>query len=176
MADNSATLIKETPARMTIETTVNGQQVIADIEPRTMLLDFLRDSLGLTGAKRSCDLQVCGACTVLVDGAPTSSCCTLACEIEGKSVTTIEGLGQHGHLDPLQQSFIETGAVQCGFCTSGMILSASSLLAENPAPTREEISTYLGGNLCRCTGYRRILDAVQLAGETIGARQNGDQP
>src|SRR5680860_429002 len=125
-------VIKEERPTLAIELTVNGQFVSATIEPRTMLLDFIRDTLGLTGAKRSCDLQVCGACTVLVDGNPVSSCCTLAYETNGKNVTTIEGLSRHGSLDPIQQAFIETGAVQCGFCTPGMILSAKSLLAENP--------------------------------------------
>ncbi|CAN5521347.1 glyceraldehyde dehydrogenase subunit gamma [soil metagenome] len=146
-----------------ISTTVNGKPVERTIEPRTILLDFLRDDLGLTGAKRSCDLQVCGACTVLVDGVPVSSCCTLAFEADGKSLTTIEGLARGGSLDPVQQAFVDTGAVQCGYCTAGMILSAKALLAENPAPNREEIEAHLGGNLCRCTGYWRILEAVELA-------------
>jgi aerobic carbon-monoxide dehydrogenase small subunit len=164
----AATTMKHTTDErplVTIETTVNGQAVRASIEPRTTLLDFLRDTLNLKGAKRSCDLQVCGACTVLVDGTPMSSCCTLAYEANGKQVTTIEGLSRHGSLDPVQQAFIEVGAVQCGFCTSGMILSAKSLLAENPRPTRDEITAYLGGNLCRCTGYWRILEAIERASE-----------
>jgi aerobic-type carbon monoxide dehydrogenase small subunit (CoxS/CutS family) len=170
------TSIKEEPIQFAIELTVNGQPVSATIEPRTILLDFLRDHLGLTGAKRSCDLQVCGACTVLIDGNPVSSCCTLAYEANGKQVTTIEGLSRNSSLDPVQQSFIETGAVQCGFCTAGMVLSAKSLLAENPAPTREEIASYLSGNLCRCTGYWRIIEAVQLAGEKIRDSNNGSAP
>jgi aerobic carbon-monoxide dehydrogenase small subunit len=159
---------------VTIETTVNGQAVRASIEPRTTLLDFLRDTLNLKGAKRSCDLQVCGACTVLVDGTPMSSCCTLAYEANGKQVTTIEGLSRHGSLDPVQQAFIEVGAVQCGFCTSGMILSAKSLLAENPRPTRDEITAYLGGNLCRCTGYWRIREAIERASEIAGGADQGE--
>jgi carbon-monoxide dehydrogenase small subunit len=168
--------IKEEWPRIAIELTVNGQPVSTTIEPRTTLLDFIRDHLGLTGAKRSCDLQVCGACTVLIDGYPVSSCCTLAYEANGRTVTTIEGLSRHGSLDPVQQAFIETGAVQCGFCTSGMVLSAKSLLAENPSPSREEIAAYLSGNLCRCTGYWRIIDAVQLAGEKIRASGQGGAP
>jgi aerobic carbon-monoxide dehydrogenase small subunit len=167
------TSLKEEHPLLTVELTVNGQPVSAAIEPRTILLDLIRDTLGLTGTKRSCDLQVCGACTVLVDGVPVSSCCTLAYEAHGKTVTTIEGLSRHGALDPVQRAFIETGAVQCGFCTSGMVLSAKSLLLENPQPTREEIAAYLGGNLCRCTGYWRIIDAVQLAGAKIRASENG---
>ena len=167
--------IKEERPAIVIALTVNGQPVEATIEPRAMLLDFIRDTLGLTGAKRSCDLQVCGACTVLVDGAPVSSCCTLAYEVHGKSVTTIEGLSRHGSLDPIQQAFIEVGAVQCGFCTPGMILSAKALLAENPAPSRGDISVYLGGNLCRCTGYWRIIDAIQLAGKKLQDPGNGGQ-
>jgi len=166
-------VIKEERPTLAIELTVNGRPVAATVEPRTMLLDFIRDTLGLTGAKRSCDLQVCGACTVLVDGLPVSSCCTLAYEANGKGVTTIEGLSWHGSLDPVQQAFVETGAVQCGFCTPGMILTARSLLAGNPKPSRAEISAYLGGNLCRCTGYRRIIDAVQLAGSSIAELNEG---
>jgi len=159
---------------VTIELTVNGQLVTATVEPRTILLDFIRDKLGLTGAKRSCDLQVCGACTVLVEGIPVSSCCTLVYEANGTTVTTIEGLSRRGSLDPIQRAFIETGAVQCGFCTPGMILSAKSLLAENPAPSREDIEAYLGGNLCRCTGYWRILEAIQLAAARItGSEEEG---
>jgi carbon-monoxide dehydrogenase small subunit len=156
----------ETPT-VTIGTTVNGRPVSATIEPRMTLLDFVRDELGLRGAKRSCDLQVCGACTVLIDGRPVSSCCTLAYEANGKQITTIEGLSRQGGLDPVQQAFIDAGAVQCGFCTSGMVLSAKTLLAENAEPSREEIAAYLGGNLCRCTGYWRIIEAVQLAGKRM---------
>jgi carbon-monoxide dehydrogenase small subunit len=176
MTNATMTAIKEVRPQLTIDLTVNGQPVSASIEPRTTLLDFVRDNLGLTGAKRSCDLQVCGACTVLIDGNPVSSCCTLAYEANGRTVTTIEGLSRHGTLDPVQQAFIETGAVQCGFCTSGMVLSAKSLLAENPTPSREDIAAYLGGNLCRCTGYWRIIEAVQLAGEKIRESDQGGAP
>lgn len=146
-----------------ISLTVNDQAIEATIEPRTMLLDFLRDTLGLKGAKRSCDLQVCGVCTVLLDGVPVSACCTLAYEANGKTVTTIEGLSRYGVLDPVQQAFINASAIQCGFCTPGMILATKALLAENPQPTRDEIKSYLSGNLCRCTGYWNILDAVEEA-------------
>lgn len=152
---------------ITIETTVNGQSVRASIPAQTTLLDFVRDDLGLRGAKRSCDVQVCGACTLLLDGAPVSSCCTLAWEANGREVTTIEGLAAHGTLDPVQQAFVDTGAVQCGFCTSGMVLTATSLLAKNPDPSRDEVVAYMSGNLCRCTGYWRIIDAIQLAGARL---------
>lgn len=160
------TLETQTTATETvaIDTTVNGRAVRATVPAQTTLLDFVRDELGLRGAKRSCDVQVCGACTMLLDGAPVSSCCTLAWEANGKSVTTIEGLSAHGSLDPVQQAFVESGAVQCGYCTSGMILTAKSLLSENPRPSRDEIVSYMSGNLCRCTGYWRIIDAIELAG------------
>jgi aerobic-type carbon monoxide dehydrogenase small subunit (CoxS/CutS family) len=148
---------------MPIRLTVNGRVVETEIEPREMLLDFLRDRLGLTGAKRSCDVQVCGACTVLLDGVPVSACCTLAYEARDRKVTTIEGLEVDGKLHFLQEAFISNTAVQCGFCTSGMILTVSSLLEENPQPTREEIRAHLRGNLCRCTGYWNIFEAIETA-------------
>jgi carbon-monoxide dehydrogenase small subunit len=148
---------------------VNGREIEAEIEPREMLLDFLRDRLGLTGAKRSCDVQVCGACTVLLDGVPVSACCTLTYEARDREVTTIEGLAVDGKLHFLQEAFVSSTAVQCGFCTPGMILTISSLLEENPQPTREEIRAYLRGNLCRCTGYWNIFEAIETAVE----RQEG---
>lgn len=146
-----------------LETTINGKAVAIEIEPRAILLDVLRDRQGLTGAKRSCDSQVCGACTVLLDGAPISACCTLAYEAQGREIETIEGLASGAVLDPIQQAFVDRAAIQCGFCTPGFVLTAKALLAENPCPTRAEIESYLGGNLCRCTGYWNILDAVQEA-------------
>jgi len=151
----------------TVDTTVNGHPVTRTVEARRMLLDFIRDDLGLKGAKRSCDSQVCGACTVLIDGLPVSSCCTLAYEATGKQITTIEGLSQNGALDPVQEAFIEESAIQCGFCTPGMILAAKVLLEENPAPTREEIEQNLSSNLCRCTGYWNIIDAVERAAQRL---------
>jgi len=149
----------------TITMTVNGREVEAVIEPRELLLDFLRDRLGLTGAKRSCDVQVCGSCTVLLGGLPVSSCCTLAYEARDREVVTIEGLaskgpGQDQSLHPLQEAFIASTALQCGFCTPGMILTAKSLLDEVPHPTEAQIRSHLSGNLCRCTGYWNIVDAV----------------
>jgi carbon-monoxide dehydrogenase small subunit len=146
-----------------IRLTVNGQVVEAEIEPRLMLLDFLRDHLGLKGAKRSCDVQVCGACTVLLDGIPHSACCTLAYEARDREVTTIEGLAQDGHLHRLQQAFVDHTAVQCGFCTSGMILATLNLLSENPHPSQADIQHHLKGNLCRCTGYWNIFEAIHAA-------------
>jgi carbon-monoxide dehydrogenase small subunit len=151
-----------------IRLTINGQAVEAEIEPRVMLLDFLRDHLGLTGAKRSCDVQVCGACTVLLDGVPVSACCTLAYEARDRAVTTIEGLAQDGRLHRLQQSFVDHTAVQCGFCTSGMILTTLNLLDENPHPSPEDIRHHLKGNLCRCTGYWNIFEAIHAATQEEG--------
>ena len=146
--------------RIDIAFTLNGREVAMTVEPRELLIDVLRDAHGLRGAKRSCDIGVCGACTVLVDGHPATSCSTLACDVDGRSVTTIEGLAHAGELDPVQQAFIAHGALQCGFCTPGMVLAVKSLLAENPAPTEEEVRHYLRGNLCRCTGYVKIIEAV----------------
>ena len=140
--------------------TVNGRAVELDVRPEALLLDVLRDRLQLKGARRSCDMQVCGACTVLVDGAPVSACTYLAVEADGRELLTVEGLADGERLDPLQEAFIEHGAVQCGFCTAGMLLTARALLAEEPSPSPERVAEYLRGNLCRCTGYRKILDAI----------------
>ncbi len=158
---------------MMLEMTVNGREVAVEIEPREMLLDVIRDRLGLTGAKRSCDLQVCGACTVLVDGVPVSACCTLAYEAHGKQVETIEGLARYGELHPIQAAFIDKAALQCGFCTSGMVLATKALLAGNPNPDEDEIKHYLAGNLCRCTGYWNIIEAVQEAASRLSSSSGG---
>jgi carbon-monoxide dehydrogenase small subunit len=139
---------------------VNGREVVPDIAPQELLLDVLRDSLGLTGAKRSCDVQVCGACTVLVDGLPVSSCCYLAADAAGKEVTTIEGLAERPEFERLEEVFTRHAALQCGFCTPGMLLTVSSLLEHGGLEGEEEIKHSLAGNLCRCTGYRGILEAV----------------
>jgi carbon-monoxide dehydrogenase small subunit len=125
----------------------------------------LRDGLDLKGAKRSCDTQVCGACTVLVDGLAVSACTYLAAEADGRAVQTVEGLAEGETLHPLQRAFVDAGAVQCGFCTSGMLLTAKAMLAENRTPTREDVLHYLRGSLCRCTGYRKIVDAILAAAE-----------
>lgn len=149
--------------------TVNGTPVELDLEPRAMLLHVLRDHLGLTGVKQSCDVQVCGVCTVLVDGVPVSSCTTLAYEADGRQVETIEGLATGATLHPIQQAFVDNTALQCGFCTPGLILSTKALLAHTPHPTRSEIVDYLGGNLCRCTGYWNIIAAVDDAAGRLAA-------
>jgi carbon-monoxide dehydrogenase small subunit len=143
-----------------IRLTVNGRPVMLEVRPEALLLDVLRDRLQLKGARRSCDMQVCGACTVLVDGAPVSACTYLAVEADGREVLTVEGLADGDRLDPLQEAFIEHGAVQCGFCTAGMLLTAKALLVEEPSPSPARVAEYLRGNLCRCTGYRKILDAI----------------
>ncbi|MBI4279088.1 MAG: (2Fe-2S)-binding protein [Armatimonadetes bacterium] len=161
-------------ARLRIGLTVNGRPVEAGIEPRELLLDFLRNRLGLTGAKRSCDVQVCGACTVLVDDVPVSACCTLAYEARGRRVLTIEGLARDGRLHPLQDAFIEHAAVQCGFCTPGMILTALALLREVPAPTPVQVKAHMKDTLCRCTGYWKIIDAVVDAGRRMQAGEAPD--
>jgi aerobic-type carbon monoxide dehydrogenase small subunit (CoxS/CutS family) len=150
---------------MELELSVNGRAVSAAIEPQELLLDFLRDGLGLTGAKRSCDVQVCGACTVLLDGLPVSSCCTLAYEARGREVTTVEGLAERGDFPALERAFAEHAAVQCGYCTPGLALTIRALLDEGALASPEAIRRNLAGNLCRCTGYKAILEAVhELAG------------
>jgi len=146
---------------------VNGKSYEVIIEPNMLLIDVLRDKLGLTGTKYACGTGDCGACTVLVDGKPALSCLTLAVTVKNKNILTIEGLAKGTTLHPIQQAFIDHGAVQCGFCTPGMILSAKALLDENPTPTREDIKVALAGNLCRCTGYIKIVDAVLDAAERI---------
>lgn len=140
--------------------TVNGTARSLRVEPRESLADVLRDRLGLTGTKISCDAQVCGACTVLVDGLAVSACSYLAFEAEERSVQTVEGLATDGQLVPLQQTFIDLAAFQCGYCTPGMLMAATALLEANPNPTREEVAIGLDGNICRCTGYAPIIDAV----------------
>ena len=140
--------------------TVNGSRRTFAVRPSATLLEVLRDELDLTGTKRGCDHGDCGACTVLVEGQPRLACITLALSVQGRRVDTIEGMARGRDLHPLQDAFDRLGAVQCGFCTPGMLLSASALLRENPSPTREEIRGGLAGNLCRCTGYQKIVDAV----------------
>ena len=150
---------------MEIALSVNGREVVRNVAPQELLLDLLRDSLGLTGAKRSCDVQVCGACTVLVDGLPISSCCYLAAHAAGSEVTTIEGLAEQPGFERLEAAFTRHAALQCGFCTPGMLLTVSALVESGELVSEEEIKRSLAGNLCRCTGYRGILEAVaELAG------------
>jgi carbon-monoxide dehydrogenase small subunit len=148
-----------------IELNVNGDTRDVIIEDNKTLLQVLRDDLGLTGAKRGCDHGECGACTVIIDGKAVLLCLQLAVEAQGKSIETIEGLAEGGELHPLQKSFVENGAVQCGFCSPGMILTAKTLLNSIPQPTEVDIKKALGGNYCRCTGYAQIVDAVKKAAE-----------
>lgn len=152
---------------MRLELWVNGSAVVSDVKPQELLLDFLRDRLGLTGAKRSCDVQACGVCTVLVDGRPVSSCCFLAADAAGRKVLTIEGLAERPEFERLESAFTHHAALQCGFCTPGMLLTVAALLETGELTSVEEIKRGLAGNLCRCTGYRGILEAVcDLAGVT----------
>jgi carbon-monoxide dehydrogenase small subunit len=149
-----------------IELNVNGSIHSLSVPPQRTLLQVLRNDLGLTGTKEGCSEGECGVCTVLLDGLPVRSCLLFAVDVRGRRVTTIEGLAQEEGLHPVQKSFIEQGAIQCGYCTPGMILSAKALLDENPRPKREEIQVALSGNLCRCTGYVKIFKAVEvLAGK-----------
>lgn len=150
---------------MKVEFLLNGKKISIEAEPHWTLLDVLRDHLHLTGTKKGCETGECGACTVLVDGKNVNSCLMLIGHVEGKEVTTIEGLQNNGKLHPIQKAFAEKGAVQCGYCTPGMIMSVKALLDENPKPTREEIKTAIAGNLCRCTGYEQIIEAVQSVEE-----------
>ena len=151
-----------------ISLTVNGQIEELLVEPNQTLLSVLRDDLRLTGAKHGCGAGECGSCTVLLDGQPVNSCLVLAVSASGGSITTIEGLAEGGRLSPIQDAFVEKGAIQCGFCTPGMILTATVLLKENPNPNRQEIRAAISGNLCRCTGYHKIVDAVRAAAEGQG--------
>ena len=150
---------------ITIRFTLNEQPVTATVPANTLLVSLIREHFGLTGTKIGCGTGECGACTVLLDGKPVNSCLVLACQVDGRSVTTIEGLSRDGNPTPLQKSFVEEGAVQCGFCTPGMILSATALLKVNPSPSEAEIRTAVSGNLCRCTGYTKIIKAIQKVSE-----------
>jgi len=143
-----------------INLTVNGEEYRLAIEPHRTLLQVLREDLGLTGTKEGCGKGDCGSCTVLVDGKAVNACLMLAVQAKGKSITTVEGLAPAEGLHPLQEAFIQYGAIQCGFCTPGMIMSAKAFLDENPHPTEEEVKRALAGNLCRCTGYTKIIEAV----------------
>jgi len=149
----------------TIRLWVNGQPVVREIPDNRLLVDFLRYDLSLTGTKEGCSVGVCGACTVLLDGQPVSSCLVLAVMADGCEVTTVEGLAEDDRLQPLQQAFIEYGGFQCGICTPGQIMAAKALLDENPHPTKEEIQTWMMGNLCRCTGYYKIIESIQAVAD-----------
>lgn len=143
-----------------VELTVNGERRTLEVAPNTTLLEALRDELQLTGTKRGCDIGACGACTVIVDGEAILSCMTQAARCRGKEITTVEGLASNGHLHPLQAAAIAHGAVQCGYCTPGWLMSAKALLDRNPAPTRDEVTGAIAGNFCRCTGYKKIVESI----------------
>jgi aerobic-type carbon monoxide dehydrogenase small subunit (CoxS/CutS family) len=153
-------------AKRLVNLVVNGEEREAAIEPKKSLLDTLREDLHLTGAKKGCDMGVCGTCTVKVDGQLVSGCLTLAARVEGKEIETIEGVqGPDGGLHPMQESFIKRWAIQCGYCTPGMIMASIQMLKENPKPSEDEIKHYLAGNLCRCTGYAKIIEAIQAVAD-----------
>jgi aerobic carbon-monoxide dehydrogenase small subunit len=152
--------------KKSISLKVNGAQRHAEVEPRTTLLELVREQFNLTGAKLGCDIQVCGACTLLVDGKPVSACSVLAVDTDGCEVLTIEGLADKNALHPLQEAFMEFGALQCGYCTSGFILTAKALLDEIPRPTDEQIRDYLAGNFCRCGCYQEIMQAIRNVAKT----------
>ena len=159
--------------KLTIELIINGKKRKVETTPSTRLLDLIRDDLHLTGTKEGCGKGECGACTVIMNGELVASCLILAPQADGAVITTIEGVGDGENLDPVQEAFIETGAVQCGFCTPGMILAAKKLLEENPHPTEEEIKRGISGNLCRCTGYQKIIDAIKLTANRLSSRDKG---
>ena len=152
-----------------VSMTVNGKAVTREVEPRTLLVEFLREQLGLTGTHVGCDTSQCGCCVVHVDGSSIKACTILALQCEGAEVTTIEGLAKDGQLHPMQEAFREHHGLQCGFCTPGMIMSAVDLLKHNPKPSEQEIRHWLEGNICRCTGYHNIVKAIQAAAGTLGS-------
>lgn len=160
-------LVPRGPGKATIRLMVNGQEHTLFVQPRRTLLEALRDNLHLTGTKRSCDVGECGSCTVLVDGKPVYSCLMLAIECEGRQIETIEGLEKEGKLHPIQEAFIETDALQCGFCTPGQIMAVKGLLDRHAEPTLEEVKTAVSGNLCRCGAYPNIFRAGLLAAERM---------
>ena len=161
--------------KATLTLRVNGEDrdVIAPVHKT--LLEVLREELGLTGTKHGCELGECGTCTVLVDGTPVLSCLTLPVELGGRAITTVEGLAQGGRLHPLQEAFTELGAAQCGYCTPGILVASKALLDRNPAPTRSAVAEWLAGNLCRCTGYLKILEAVELAAARMRATRHAQE-
>jgi len=170
MSDKTLVSLTAAPARVRGAFRVNGETREALYRPHVTLLELLREDLQLTGTKHGCELGECGACTVLVDGLPVLSCLVLAQAVEGQEVSTVEGMADGPTLHPLQQAFVELGAAQCGYCTPGVLLAAEALLEENAAPTRDDIKLALSGNLCRCTGYVKIYEAIELA----AARMRGE--
>lgn len=163
----------ETGQMLALRLTVNGRAHDLQVAPYETLIEVIRDRLGLTGTKKSCDMQVCGACTVLLDGRPVSACTMLAFEARNSSLLTIEGMAQGETLHPIQAAFIECSGLQCGFCTPGMILTAKALLDETPHPSEDDIKHYMRGNICRCTGYKRILESVMTAAQLLASQAGG---
>ena len=159
--------------RVPVSVSVNGTTYARDVEPRDLLVYFLREELGLTGTHVGCDTSQCGACTVLVDGRPVKSCTMFAVQTDGKQLLTVEGLATNGALNPLQEAFWNEHGLQCGFCTPGFLMAATALLQSNPSPTEEQVRKGLEGNLCRCTGYTNIVRAVMSAGEAMAAARDG---
>ncbi|MCP4693580.1 MAG: (2Fe-2S)-binding protein [Desulfobacterales bacterium] len=158
--------------KVALNITVNGEHHLLEIEPRRTLLEVIREDLGLTGAKEGCGAGECGACTVLLNGRPVDSCLVLAPQADGAEVVTIEGLARDDRPHPLQSAFVENGAVQCGFCTPGMIITSKALLDQSPNAGRDEIKQALAGNFCRCTGYNKIVDAVRICGRASGEKED----
>jgi aerobic-type carbon monoxide dehydrogenase small subunit (CoxS/CutS family) len=146
---------------MEIKFTLNGKAIAVEVPPHWTLLRLLREKLGLTGTKEGCGIGECGACTVILDGIPVNACLVLVPKVEGREIETIEGLGNRESLHPLQKSFVDHGAIQCGFCTPGVLISAKALLEKNPSPTRDDIKEAISGHLCRCTGYHQIIEAIE---------------
>ena len=157
-----------------IQLTVNGICHDLLVDPNRTLTQVIREDLGLTGTKQGCEVGDCGACTVILDGKPVNSCLLLAVQANGHTITTIEGLADPQGLHPLQSAFVTEGAIQCGFCTSGMILSAKALLDQDQRPARQDIREAISGNLCRCTGYQKIVDAIEVAAKAVTSRKGGD--
>ena len=158
-------------SRVPITVTVNGQRHVGEVEPRQLLVHFLRESLGLTGTHVGCDTSNCGACTVHLNGDAVKSCTVLAVQCDGENVTTIEGIGSEGDLHPMQEAFWEHHGLQCGYCTPGMIMAGADLIAKNPDPSEEEVREALAGNLCRCTGYHNIVKAVLSAAKATSGQE-----
>jgi aerobic carbon-monoxide dehydrogenase small subunit len=162
-------IVRLAPMKRTTSLAINGKPYTHEIEPRLLLIHYLREVVGLTGPHIGCETSTCGACTVMVDGKAVKSCTMFAVQADGRQVLTVEGLASNGHLDPVQEAFWNEHALQCGFCTPGMIMTAKQLLADNPSPTDEEIRKGIEGNLCRCTGYQHIVNAVKAAAAKAGA-------
>ena len=163
-------------ARHEINVTINGVEQTAEVDSRLLLVHFIRDELRLTGTHIGCDTTHCGACTILMDGTPMKSCTVLAVQADGANIKTVEGLAENGQLHPLQEGFWEKHGLQCGYCTPGMIMSAKHLLEENPSPSEEEIRWGISGNLCRCTGYNKIVEAIQYAAEKMSQSEQEEVP